>query len=227
MLASLATPERPASAPAGRSMLDAPLRPAAVQLRARRSTRLIVIGLLCACLGSLAMAWAWRGSQDSQTVLLMAKGVARGAAIQASDLTTTTLGRADGVAVVSAAEASGIIGQYARVDLPAGSLPGPGSVGGQAVPGGAAHVGLRLAAGRLPSQPLPAGSRVTLVAVPAAMDNERSSGAQFEAVVVAAPQATTDGGSWLLDVQVDEVSAAAIAALAATERVAVVRKADG
>lgn len=213
--------------PTGPTFLEEPLRPTAVQLRARRSTRLIVIGVLCACLASLAMAWAWNGAQDSQSVVLMAGDVRRGQLIEASHLTTTNLGRTAGVAVVPAEQAPGLVGQYAQVDLPAGSLPGPGSAGGQAVPAGVSHVGLKLAAGRLPSQPLPAGSRVTLVAVPSAMDNDRSPGAQFDAVVVAAPKATTDGGGWLVDVQVDEHFAATIAALAATERIAVVRRADG
>lgn len=209
------------------SLLDAPVHPVGVQLRARRSARLVIIGILFACLGSLTMAWAWTATQDSQTVVLMAKDVARGARVEASDLATTTLGRADGVAVLPADQASQIVGQYAWVDLPAGSLPGAGSVGAQVVPAGTAHVGLRLGAGRLPSQPLPAGARVTLVAVPSAMDNDRNPGAQFEAIVVAAPRATSDGASWLLDVQVNDGSAAAVAALAAAERVSVVRKADG
>lgn len=205
----------------------APQRPAAVQLRARRSTLLIVVGILCASLGGLAMAWAWTNAQESQTVVLMANTVGRGEQIEAADLTTTTLGRAVGVAVVPADQASGLIGQHARVDLPAGSLPGPDSAGAQAVPSGMAQVGLRLAAGRLPNQLLPAGSRITLIAVPSSMDTDTEPGAQFDAFVVAPPRATTDGNAWLVDVQLDAEFAPAVAALAAAERLAVVRKAEG
>ena len=65
------------------------------------------------------------------------------------------------------------------------------------------------------------------MAVPAPMDAERGPGAQFEAVVVSTPTVTSDGGSWLLDVQVEQGSAAAVAALAASDRISVIRKADG
>lgn len=207
-------------------LLELPARPSGVQLRARRSTRLIVIGVLCVCVGALASAWAWNQGQESQPVVLIAKDVARGQQIQASDLTTTNLGRAAGVSVVPASEADSLIGQYARTDLPAGSLPGADSVGEQAVAPGMTHVGLRLASGRLPAQPMPAGTRVLLVAVPGPMDDSSGPGAQFEAIIVTAPQATTDGGSYLVDVQVDESIAASVAALAAQERLAMVRKAD-
>lgn len=202
-------------------------RPAAVQLRARRGTRLMVLGVLCCCVGSLGMAWAWTSAQDSQTVVLMAASVSRGEQIEASDLTSTTLGRAQGVSVLPVDQASTLVGQFARIDLPAGSLPGSTSVGPQVVPPGTAHVGLRLSAGRLPAQSLPSGCRISLVAVPSAMDNDRSAGAQYEAWVVAPPVPTTDGSGWLIDVQVDEASAAAVAALASAERIAVVRRADG
>jgi len=224
-----ASPHPPAahSARTRATTAELPPRPATVQLRARRSPRLIVIGVLCACLGGLAMAWAWSGTQESRTVVLMAKPVARGDQVESADLTTTTIGRAVGVAVLPAAELPGLIGQYARVDLPAGSLVGPGSVGARVVPAGSAHVGLRLAAGRLPSGPLPAGASISLVAVPGPMDAERGAGVQFEAVVVSAPTQTPDGGSWLLDVQLDQGSAAAVAALAASDRISVIRKADG
>lgn len=204
-----------------------PQRPSGVQLRARRSMRLVIIGVLFASIGALAMGWAWSGTQESQTVVLMASGVSRGELIEASDLTTTTLGRAVGVQVVPADQASSMVGQYARTDLPAGSLPGPDSVGAQVVPIGYAHVGLRLDAGRLPSQPLPAGANVVLVAVPSQLDSERTPGAQFDAVVVSPPRATSDGTGWLLDVQVADAQAAEVVALAAAERIAVVRKADG
>ncbi len=218
---------QPSPPPARPAISEPPQRPAAVQLRARRDTRLVVIGILCACLGALVMAWAWSGTQQSQQVVLMTSSVARGQVIESHHLTTTTIGRAQGVSVLPAEQASELVGQHARTDLPAGSLVGPDSVGASVVPAGAAHVGLRVAAGQLPNQPLPVGAYVTLVEVPSGMDAEREPGAEFGATVATSPVPTTDGGSWLLDVQVDQYSASSIAALAAAERIAIVRNGDG
>lgn len=222
----MAAPRLPSSAPPT-DLPQAPQRPAAVQLRARRSNRLIVIGVLCACLGALIMAWAWTGTQESQTVVLMAADVARGEQLEAADLTTTTLGRADGVTVVPADRVAGLVGKFALVDLPAGSLPGPDAIGSHLVPAGAAQLGLKLAAGRLPSQPVPPGTRIWLIAVPGPMDSDTTPGAQYEAIVASTPQATADGSGWLVDVQVEEIVAGQVAALAAVDRVAVVRRGDG
>lgn len=222
----MATPRVRPSVTSSTQPSHVPQRPVNVQLRARRSNRLIVIGVLCACLGALIMAWAWTGAKESQAVVVMVKDVARGEQIEASDLMTTTLGRADGVAVVAADRAPGLVGHFARVDLPAGSLPGPGAVGADVVPSGTAQVGLKLASGRLPSQMLRPGTRVWLVEVPGPMDASTTAGTQFEAVLACAPQLTADGTGWLVDVQVDESVAASIAALGAVDRIAIVRRSD-
>ncbi|MFB9618582.1 SAF domain-containing protein [Brooklawnia cerclae] len=204
-----------------------PQRPDDVRLRARRNPRLIVIGILCACLGSLGMAWAWSTAQDSRTVVVVAHSVSRGQQIGPGDLTTTTLGAGAGLATLSSERADELIGRYALVDMPAGSLVGPDSIGDRVVPQGAAHVGLRLQAGRLPNRPLPSGTPVLLVEVPGPSDQQTAPGIEVEAVVVSAPQALADGQTWVVDVQVDDASAATVAALAAVDRLALVRLADG
>lgn len=206
-----------------------PRPPAAVQLRARRSPRLIVIGVLCACLGALGMAWAWQATQFSQQVVLVAADVARGERIEATDLTTTTIGAAPGVATVPADQLDTLIGQYAQVDLSAGGLVGPASFGPEVLPLGTSQVGLRLAAGRLPSQALPPGSQVVLVAVPNQLAGQQDEFVEelFEAVVVSTPTALPDGQTWLVDVQVASEDAPRVAALAASEQIALVRKGVG
>lgn len=45
-----------------------------------------------------------------------------------------------------------------------------------------------------------------------------------DAVVVAAPKATSDHGSWLVDVEVDSGNAARLAGLASLDRIAVVER---
>lgn len=113
-----------------RQRAEPPPRPAAVQ-RARRSTRLIIIG------GALRLP-GWPGDgvglerhARSRTVVLMAKAVARGDLVESTDLTTTTIGRASGVAVVPAAEnCPGWSGSSHEESIcRPGSLVGPDSVG--------------------------------------------------------------------------------------------------
>lgn len=207
---------------------ELPARPAGVQLRARRSPRLVVIGLLCACLGALVMGWAWNAQSHSQSVLMVTRDISRGELIKPTDLATTTLTGGSGVAVVPADQASALVGQYALGGLTSGALLAPGQIGAQAVPAGSAQLGLRLTAGRLPSQPMPPGARVRLVAVPggAADAAAAESTVEFDAVVVSSPQQTTDG-AWVFDVQIADQLASQVAALAAGDRLVVVRKADG
>lgn len=205
-----------------------PPRPQAVQLRARRSPRLMVIGLLCACLGALGMGWAWNSQSQTQSVVLVTRDISRGELIRPTDLASTTLTGGSGVAVVPADQAAGLVGQYALGDLADGTLLAPGAIGDQVVPAGAAQLGLRLAAGRLPSQLLPPGAPVRLVAVPNGTGSGAASepGQTFDAIVVSAPQQLSDG-AWVLDVQVADEVAAQLAALAAQDQLVVVRKADG
>lgn len=210
---------QPASEP-----VELPARPPEVRLRARRNPRLIVLGVLCACVGALVMGWAWSSRTDSQTVVLVTRDVGRGSQISAADLSTTTLSGGAGVSVVPADQAQSMIGQYALQDLQAGSLLGPQAIGTQVVPPGTAHLGLRLAVGRLPNQPLPPGTPIWLVTVEAGAAAETSE--QFDALVISAPAPASDG-AWVFDVQVAEGQAAQIAAFAAQDQLTAVRKADG
>ncbi|MGI5952365.1 MAG: flagellar biosynthesis protein FlgA [Brooklawnia sp.] len=210
---------QPASEP-----VELPARPPEVRLRARRNPRLIVLGVLCACVGALVMGWAWSSRTDSQTVVLVTRDVGRGSQISAADLSTTTLSGGAGVSVVPADQAQSMIGQYALQDLQAGSLLGPQAIGTQVVPPGTAHLGLRLAVGRLPNQPLPPGTPIWLVTVEAGAAAEASE--QFDALVISAPAPASDG-AWVFDVQVAEGQAAQVAAFAAQDQLTAVRKADG
>lgn len=217
-------PETPATEPG-----QAPSRPAAVRLRARRNPRLIVIGVLCACLGALGMGWAWHGAQRTQPVILVNRDMTRGEKIKVGDLKAITIGPAPEVQTVPADRLESLIGQYAQADLRVGALLSPAAVGPELLPAGNAQVGLLLAAGRLPSQSLRSGDQVLLVAIPAPGSGEPPAGPprRFNAAVASPPQALSDGQRWLVDVELAEDQAVEVAALAAAERIALVRKAGG
>ena len=77
----------------------------------------------------------------------------------------------------------------------------------------------------LPGAYLPAGAHVTLVETSPDKDAEPVTNlSTVDAVVVAAPKATSDHGSWLVDVEVDSGNAARLAGLASLDRIAVVER---
>jgi hypothetical protein len=92
---------------------------------------------------------------------------------------------------------------------------------------GRAIVGLKLAAGRAPSNLLLPSSLVRLVAMPAAADNSTTdelAGSTFVGRVID-QSAGADGTSILVNVDVEAGAAATIAMLAAQDRIVIVRDA--
>lgn len=211
-----------------------PGAPETATLRARRSPLLVVAGLLCATLGALGGAFAWTQASRAQSVLVMNRSVERGEQLQAGDVGVVSISLAEGVATLPASGLDGLVGRHARVDLPAGSLLGPGSVGSPQLGAGSSRVGLRLPAGRVPTTSMPAGTRITVVEVAeassAAQAGAQPSGAErgsgeprtFDAVVARAPARADDRASWLMDIEVDAGRAALLADLASRDRVAVI-----
>lgn len=201
---------------------DLPPRPGGVQLRPRRSPRLIALGVLCACLGGLGSAYLYMNSTTSQQVLVMARLVHRGQVIQPNDITITTIGAAPGVAVTEASELDSLIGQSALVDLPAGALVGPNAIGPAVPPPGKAQIGLKLSPGRVPASPIQPGTKVILVRLDEAKKDETG----FPAEVAHAPTEAGQGEALLLDVWVDAASAPLLANLAANDHLALIRGSD-
>ncbi|WP_244937918.1 SAF domain-containing protein [Acidipropionibacterium jensenii] len=206
----------------------------------RRSPMLIVAGVLCAVLGALGGAFAWTQASQSQSVLVMTRDVARGEELRHGDIAVASISVPDQVDTLPASRLDSLIGRRAVVDLPRGSLPGSRSVGDLPVAAGRAHVGLKLAAGRVPTEPMPAGTRITIVEVtgdatsaetgsPSGQSSPAAGGPStgtvprtIDAVVSRAPVRAEDRSSWLLDVEVLQADAAVIADLAARDRVAVI-----
>ncbi|HNV10641.1 MAG TPA: SAF domain-containing protein [Propionibacteriaceae bacterium] len=209
------------TAPAG-----LPTRPDAVQLRARRNPRLVIAGVLCAALGGLGAAVVHAETSSSAQVLMAARDVSRGEVVQTSDLAVVTIGSAPGVNTVPASELSSLVGGEARVDLPSGSLVGDGAVGEPEVAKGTSQLGLRLAAGRLPVKVMPAGTRVTLVAVTGTRTgaDDGVPSLRVTGQIVSSPVPLADGASYVLDVAVPQASAQQVADLAAREQLVIVRE---
>lgn len=196
---------------------EAPPGPSA-PVRRRRQPRMIIAGLLAIVLAGLGSAALFSSLTRNQGVVVVNGSIARGEVISAGDLGVTQIGAAPGVSTVPASEAAALVGQRALVDLPRGSLLPAGTIGQPPGRAGHATVGLKLAPGRLPSAPLPAGTALTLVVVGDAQDPP---GVPAESLGLATPAG--DGISWMLDVLVAEGEAAEIARLAGTDAVAVIK----
>lgn len=199
------------------------LRAASPTLRARRSPRLILIGVLCACLGGLGCALAWQQTTHAHQVVVAARSLARGELIDAGDLTTTSIGAAPGVSTVSAERLDELIGSTALVDLPAGALVATESIGEPRLATGFSVIGLHLAAGRVPGG-LVSGSDVVLASAPALGDTADTAPERRQAPgTVVGPPVQSSDGSWSLDVRVSADAALSLAELAAAGRIIVIQ----
>ena len=196
-------------------------RPDAVHLRARRSPRLIALGVLAIVLGALGAAALYSMNTTVTSVIVVARDVVRGDVIEADDLATTDVPGSLQVDTLSSDRLHDVIGLSALSDLPAGSFPLQRHFGQEPIPRGHALVGLRLAAGRLPSSALPPGTRVQLIGLTEGDDTV------VDALMASSPVLLDDGSGHLLDVTVANDVAAAVAALAATDQLALISVGDG
>ncbi len=204
----------------------APPRPAR-RVRLRRNPRWLLAGILAVCLGGLGSAFLFMSLAATQPVVKVNRTIYRGEVIQATDLSVVQIGRGEDLRVVSGARASELVGQAAVVDLPDGSLVVEGTTGRPEVPTAYTRVGLRLAPGRLPVTTLPSGSKVLIVALPApaAAGKAEPLESSVGATTVGTPTLAADG-STLVDVTVPAGRAEAIARLAASDRIVLVRQAE-
>lgn len=196
-------------------------RPDAVHLRARRSPRLIALGVLAVVLGALGAATLYSLNTNLTDVVVMTRDVVRGDVIEVTDLAVVDMPGTLQVDMSPAEELEGMVGQRALSDLPSGSFPLSRHVGEEPVPQGKSLIGIRLTAGRLPSAALPPGTRVQLISL--AEDDDTV----VDALMASSPVLLDDGSGHLLDVTVDNASAADIAALAATDQLVLISVGEG
>lgn len=195
-------------------------RPDAVQLRARRSPRLIALGVLAIVLGALGAAALYSMNTDLVSVVVMARDVTRGNEIQSTDLAVVRMPATLQVEMSDADELDQMVGRTARNDLPAGAFPLPRHLGQDPIPANHFLVGIRLSSGRLPSAELPPGTRVQLISLLEGDDTV------VNAVVASSPIMLDDGSGHLLDVTVPDDAAAGVATLAATDQLVLIADGD-
>lgn len=195
-------------------------RPDAVHLRARRSPRLIAVGVLAIVLGALGAASLYSLNTNLVNVVVMTRDVVRGDVIEVADLAVADIPASLQVDTSPASALEDMIGERALSDLPAGSFPLKRHVGDEPVPPGKSLIGIRLTPGRLPSAALPPGTRIQLISL--AEDDDTV----VDALMASSPVPLDDGSGHLLDVTVSNDVAAAIASLAATDQLVLISVGD-
>jgi hypothetical protein len=187
----------------------------------RRRPFLVVFGVLLIAVGALVAWYVVAIVKDTVLVVAALGDIPRGAVIQRSDLTTVEIRPDPLLATIAADRLDSLVGQRAATDIPAGVIVSPGSVTSALLPEpGQAIVGVALDASQRPATAPRPGQPVTLVSTPRENDDPGVEWDQitFDAVVVG--YAVQDSGQAVLDVTVPADQAAAVAALAATGRVA-------
>ncbi len=201
------------------------------RLPGRRNPKWIALGVIAICLGALLSYVIYAKVAAESSVLIMTKTVYRGSVIMAEDLAPVTIsGTAAGNAVL-ADQADELVGRTAIYDLVSGSIVPAGAIGEVMIPAeGRTVVGVRLVEGRAPVGLLHPGSVLRLIALPPEGAEpefaDQHTGDAFPATVVDAIDGA-DGMSTLVNVDVPADQAAAVAFLAAQDRLAAVRDFDG
>jgi SAF domain-containing protein len=199
--------------------------PSPPRIPGRRNPKWIALGVLALCLGGLLSYVIYARLANETAVVTVAQTVYRGEVIEDVDLTTITLQGNTIAQAVPAADLHTMVGKRAAVDLVAGSVLVASAVTDESIPAtGRAVVGLNLSAGRTPTSLLIPSAAVRLVALPAQNGSDNLTGDTFTARIVDHADGP-DGTSILVNVDVAADQAAAIAQLAAQDRIALVRDA--
>lgn len=201
-------------------------RSAPPPVRTRRRAPVIAAGVVLIVVGTLASAVLLNSADNSVTVFITGSEVLRGEPIDSSMLREMQIGGDQSLDVFTIDDASRVVGRYASVDLPAGSLLTTANTAEEVgVPIGQSLVGVPLGPGQMPASRIVAGDHVRLVATqlldasgrPASDANTLPIGA-----IVAAVTADDTGTLTIVDVLVPTTAAASLASRAAAGTLALV-----
>ena len=196
------------------------------QVRARRNLRWMAVGVLAVCLGGLGAALLYGNLSNAQSVLTVKRTVYRDQVITAADLGVTSAVPASGVETVPTDQLDSVVGRTALSDLVEGSLLSPRTFGAAPVEPGSVRIGLRLAAGRLPSALMPPGTDVLLVPVGGDGADAPPAGASVTGKIATAATTLPDGAA-LVDVTVSAGEGERVARMAAADQLVLLRLAGG
>jgi hypothetical protein len=192
-------------------------------IRGRRRPWLLALGITLAILGALAGFWMVSAAGDRVPVLALARDVPFGTTITERDLRVVDVAVGVDLDTVAADRLGDVAGLSAATSLPAGSLLSEQALTAAAPPeAGEVLLGVAVPSGRMPTSPLLPGDSVLVVETPANEAEAATSPPRTFRVSLVRVAEPDVNGVIVLDVTVDQGDGPALAALAATGRVAVV-----
>lgn len=198
-------------------------------MKNRRRPALIAAGLVMVMLGGLGVFWFTQQSRAVSPVVGMAADVAYGELITAQDVVAIEVVPDPKLRSVPWADVDSVVGKRAATDLFAGSLvSGKAVTGNRITTADESLVGVTVKPAQAPTMALLPRDQILLVLIPAESGPltlaDTPEGVPATVVSVGAVQS---GGSRTVDVIVPASKAPAVAALAASSRLAIVFVARG
>lgn len=195
----------------------------ATPLQSKPRVPLISAAIAIIILGALGVAYLLTTQGQNQTVFAASDGIARGDIIQTSDLLAVQIPEGEPIPHYLTTQQADVVGRTAVVDIPAGSLVTPNTIGdGPGIPDDRSLVGLSLTPAQLPSYPLTNGDNIRVVGTPGNQaDVPEELPTPVRATVISSSQDAVTGNT-LVSVMVPASDAPRLAAQASTGRVALI-----
>lgn len=209
--------------PARRQGPETPIATFAPPPKTRRRPLLVVLAVALVVMGALGGLWAYTSTSTAQEVLTVRQTVQRGQVITADNLVRVKLGVDPALRPVAGSQADKIIGKRAALDIPAGGVLTAEQITDQTIPAqGYTVVGISVSAGMMPAGQLRVGDHVRIVTTPGASGDVPSSDPEAIAADVVGISQETATGATVVNVVVPALKGPAVAARAATGKVAII-----
>ncbi len=187
----------------------------------KRRTGALALSLSLAVIGGLLM-WAFQQSSAATPYLTVNRSVDRGTVIDQGMLSTVDV-VGEPAHLIPAADFRQVLGKVVTADLGEGSpVTDQNTADSLGVEQGKTVVGVALGAGRLPARELKAGDQVQVIFTP---NTDMGQDVQSQAPIAAVVEGTgrdEASGNYLVDLNVPESNASAVAAWAARDAVSVI-----
>lgn len=204
----------------------APVAPPRALKQRRRRPALIALSLALTAVGGLSGALLFTATGERTDVLAVSHAVAAGEVIEDSDLTEASISLDPALKPVKAVNRQSVVGKRAAVELTPGSLLSRDQVTDTSLlKDGDTLVGISTKPSQRPTSGLFPGRKVLVVSTPGQDEDVADSPPQtIAATVVAVGKSADATGLTTVDVAVPATDGPALAARAATGRVAIVVK---